>query len=225
MGVIPSTGNHKAAGKLQGHLDTWKVITRDPWVVNTIKGYQIDFLSKPYQRVIPHTPQYSVEQNQLIEAEVKELLGKEAIIEVHNPRGGFLFQPVPGPKEGWRSETSDKPKSPEQLCSDSALQNGGNPYIEGLSQSKGLVSQGGSEGCVFCNPNPPVSPPVPEVQVPGEMLSVPMPPIWPVISSLSLYQDPEASTGSPSGDGGTTDSVHRRYPHPGGVQRGVMQRV
>ena len=54
-----------------------------------------------------------------------------------------------------------------------------------------------------------VSPPVPEVQVPGEMLSVPMPPIWPVISSLSLYQDPEASTGSPSGDGGTTDSVHR----------------
>ena len=87
--VIPSTGNHKAAGKLQGHLDTWKVITRDPWVVNTIKGYQIDFLSKPYQRVIPHTPQYSVEQNQLIEEEVKELIGKEAILEVHNPRGGF----------------------------------------------------------------------------------------------------------------------------------------
>ena len=28
------------------------------------------------------------------------------------------------------------------------------------SQSGGLVSQGGSEGCVFRNPNPPVSPPV-----------------------------------------------------------------
>ena len=44
------------------------------------------------------------------------------------PSGRVLFQPVPGPKEGRRSETSDKPKSPEQLCSDSALQNGGNPY-------------------------------------------------------------------------------------------------
>ena len=43
-------------------------------------------------------------------------------------------------------------------------------------------------------------------------------PFVPVISSLG-YQDPEASTGSPSGDRGTTDSVHRRHPHSGGVQR------
>ena len=75
-----------------------------------------------------------------------------------------LFQPVPGPKEGWRSETSDKAKRTELLYSDSTLQNGRNPYIEGLSQSGGLFSQCGSEGCVFRNPNQPVSPPVPEVQ-------------------------------------------------------------
>ena len=30
-------------------------------------------------------------------------------------------------------------------------------------------------------------------------------------------QDPEASASSPPGDGGTTDSIHRRHPCPGGV--------
>ena len=58
-------------------------------MVAIIKGYRIDFLSEPHQRVRPHTPQYSVEQSQLIVEEIKELLGKGAIIEAHNPRGGF----------------------------------------------------------------------------------------------------------------------------------------
>ena len=91
VGVRPQTqpDSLPPAGRLKGHLDTWKVITSDPWVVTTIKGYRIDFLSEPHQRVRPHTPQYSVEQSQLIVEEIKEFLGKGAIAEVHNPRGGF----------------------------------------------------------------------------------------------------------------------------------------
>ena len=91
VGVRPQTqpDSLPPARRLKGHLDTWKVITSDPWVVTTIKGYMIDFLSEPHQRVRPHTPHYSVEQSQLIVEEIKELLGKGAITEVHNPRGGF----------------------------------------------------------------------------------------------------------------------------------------
>ena len=89
MGVVPVNSDLLPAGRLKGHEDTWKVITRDPWVLATVQGYQIDFLSKPQQTVVPHTPKYSAEQNQLIVEEVKELLGKGAIVEVHNPRGGF----------------------------------------------------------------------------------------------------------------------------------------
>ena len=44
-----------------------------------MRCYRVDFLSKPQQRVRPHTPQYSVEQSQ---EEVRELLGKGAINEV-----------------------------------------------------------------------------------------------------------------------------------------------
>ena len=80
-----------------------------------------------------------------------------------------------------------------------------------------MVDKGGSEGCVFGNSDSQVSSQVLEVQVPAKTLSVSVPSIWPVISSLCLYQDPEASTSPRPGDGGTTDSLHRRYSCPGGV--------
>ena len=98
VGVRPQTQRDHLppAGRLKGHISTWKVITSDPWVVDTVRGYRVDLLSKLQQRVRPHTPQYSVEQSQLIVEEVKELLGKG---EVHNPRGGFCLNLFLVPKK------------------------------------------------------------------------------------------------------------------------------
>ena len=112
---------------------------------------------------------------------------------------------------------SSEPPSP------ASVQNGRNPYSERPGQSRGLASKSGSEGCILRNPNPQVSSTIPQVQFKTEMLSVPMPPIWPVARSMGLYQDPETSTSSPSGDGGTIDSIHRRHPCPGGVQGGCKK--
>ena len=89
LGVVPVKSDHPPAGRLRDHISTWKVITKDPWVLNTVRGHQIDFLSEPHQGVVPHTPQYSVEQNQLIVEEVQELLCKGAIKEMQNSRSGF----------------------------------------------------------------------------------------------------------------------------------------
>ena len=134
------------------------------------------------------------------------------------PSGRVLLKHIPGPKEGRRSKTSDKPEGSEQFCSDRAFQNGGNPYTKRPCQSGGLVGKGGSEGCIFRNPDPPGSSSISQVSFSRQMLSIPMPPIRPVIGSLGLYQDPQASISSPSGDGGTIDSIYRRCPSPGGVQ-------
>ena len=122
------------------------------------------------------------------------------------PSGRVLLKLVPCPKKGQWATPSNKPEGPEQFCSDRALQNGGNPYPQRPCQSGGLDGKGGSEGCVFRNPNPQITPSIPEISLSGEMLSVPVPTIWPVIGSLGLYQDPEASTSSPPGDGCATDS-------------------
>ena len=61
------------------------------------------FLLEPQQRMRPYTPQYFVEQSQLIVEEIKELLGKRAIAEVHNARGGFYSNLFLVPKkDGWQ---------------------------------------------------------------------------------------------------------------------------
>jgi hypothetical protein len=82
LGIVPVASDHPAAGRLRDHRNTCKVLTRDPWVLDTIKGHLIDFTSKPCQDVVPHTPQYTADQDHLIKEELKELLSKGAVVEV-----------------------------------------------------------------------------------------------------------------------------------------------
>ena len=55
LGIVPVLSDHVPAGRLEDNINTWKVITRDLWVLDTIWGYQIDFLADPYQRAVPPT--------------------------------------------------------------------------------------------------------------------------------------------------------------------------
>ena len=36
----------KVAGRLAYLVDTWKVLTKDTWVLNTVQGYQIPYKKK-----------------------------------------------------------------------------------------------------------------------------------------------------------------------------------
>ena len=135
----------------------------------------------------------------------------------NKPSERVLLKSLPGPKKGRRAETRNKPKVPEHFRSDTTLQDGGNPYFEGPDTTRRLVGKSGSEGHLLCSPDPPLSSSIPQIQLPGEVLSVHLPPIWPVIGSLGLYQDPKASISSPPGDGSAPNSIHRRHPSPGGV--------
>ena len=94
---IRPSASRKAA-RSPTHLEG--VDKRPVGVLNTVRGYQIDFLSEPHQ---PHTPHYSVEQNQLIVEEVQELLNKGAIEEIHSPRREFYSNLFLVPKkDGWQ---------------------------------------------------------------------------------------------------------------------------
>ena len=217
MGVVPVLVDHPPAVRLQGHINTWTVITKDPWVLNTIGGYQINFLSEFHQRALPHTPQYSAEQRQLIVVEVKELLGKGAIKEVHNSRGGFwsnLF--LVAKKDGGQRPVINLNVLNSFVQTEHFKMEGIHTLRD--SQSRGLAGKSGSKGCILRNPNPPGPLSISQVFLSRQMLSVPMPPIRPVVSSMGLYQDHQARISSPSGDGGTIDSIHRPCASPGGVQ-------
>ena len=112
MGVVPIMPQHKLAGRLAYHLSNWQVLTKDQWVLNTVQGYSMDFISEPHQGAPPHTPQYSSEQHQLIEEEVRALLQKGAVSKIQRGnQAGFysnLFL-VPQKDGGQRPVINLKP--------------------------------------------------------------------------------------------------------------------
>ena len=133
---------------------------------------------------------------------------------------GLLLQSLPCAKERWWAEAGGKPQSPESVRTTTALQNGGNPYSPGHNKARRLASKGRSEGCLPHSPDTSAPQEVPKVQLPGQNIPVQLSPIWPVIGTLGLYQDPQASDSPPSGVGGQVDCVYRRHPPLGGDQGG-----
>ena len=89
LGILPQAGNYLPAGRLRHFLNNWKLLTKDRWVLETVRGYCIEFVVEPYQNKQPHPPVYPLDQTQLISTELGELLQKGAIVEILNPQGGF----------------------------------------------------------------------------------------------------------------------------------------
>ena len=90
LGVVPlSPPINALTRELKYYVNTWKVITKDAWVINTILGYQIEFISLPQQVKRSHPIQYALDQKQLILEEIKELLGNGAVSELAYTEGGF----------------------------------------------------------------------------------------------------------------------------------------
>ena len=73
------------AGRLAYYLTNWSAITQDQWVLNAVRGYQIDFVAMPQQESQPTPPHYTSEQVTLIQEEVAKLLQKQAIQPVECP--------------------------------------------------------------------------------------------------------------------------------------------
>ena len=51
-----SPESHAYAGNLMHNLDVWRKITSDPWVLETVSGYHLEFDTLPVQSVLPDHP-------------------------------------------------------------------------------------------------------------------------------------------------------------------------
>ena len=71
--------NLPQAGQVKHFLATWEQITKDPWVLQVVSGYQIEFLDNPVQRNTPPPIPCSLDHQTIIDQEVWELLSKEAV--------------------------------------------------------------------------------------------------------------------------------------------------
>jgi len=75
----------KVAGRL---ANTWRVLTRDNWVLQAIKGFQIPFVGQPVLERKPRVLSFSLEQLAQIQEEVSSLLEKGAVtvVDSHSPK-------------------------------------------------------------------------------------------------------------------------------------------
>ena len=73
------------AGHLIHCLENWKIITQDPWILQTVQGYKILLIRSPHQWRLRETNP-PLRQQHLMDNAVQELLNKAAI---------KLVQPVP----------------------------------------------------------------------------------------------------------------------------------
>ena len=79
-----------------------------------------------------------------------------------------------------------------------------------------LASQGRSQGCFLYYPSTPIPQKIPSVHSSEPNLRIHLPPIRPHLSTLGLYQDPEAGCSPHSRAGDASDFLHRQHSHHGG---------
>ena len=106
------------AGRLKYFIKNWEMVTNDPWVHNTISGYQICFTNLPYQNTIPSMI-VSVEDQVVIDKEIEEMIKKtsHSICPTTSPQNKLSKYTVCGPQEGRRAKASVQPQTikPVQL--------------------------------------------------------------------------------------------------------------
>ena len=82
--------NVPLTGRLAYFITAWEKIIQDQEILSIVKGYNIPFVSLPFQGKIPNLPKMSKEQFSLVEQEVLEMLEKGAIKKAIPAQGQFL---------------------------------------------------------------------------------------------------------------------------------------
>jgi len=72
------------AGRTANHFRNWEAITSDKWVLQTVRGYQLEFVNMPTQKQAPMTCA-SKKLSELISQEIEAMIQKGAVEEV-DPR-------------------------------------------------------------------------------------------------------------------------------------------
>ena len=77
-------------GKLATKVDEWFKITTDPWILESVRAYRLEFKTKPSQISPPLQPSRSEGECNLIQREIDSLLLKGAITVAQHSKDEFL---------------------------------------------------------------------------------------------------------------------------------------
>ena len=71
--------NNFIGGKISKFFHRWKELTSDYWILNIIKGYQLEFENIPTQLIMPHPLVFSSEENEYVQKEIDKFISKTII--------------------------------------------------------------------------------------------------------------------------------------------------
>ena len=64
---------------LSRNLPRWREFTSDPWILQTVSGYHLEFETTPHQVNLPKFPKFTNRETALIESEIRKLISKGAV--------------------------------------------------------------------------------------------------------------------------------------------------
>ena len=79
------------AGRLAYFKDNWSRVSQDQWILDTIRGYKIEFVTQPTQERQPRASMSSTSEQMLLAEEIAKLLTKGAVTEVTPERRPLGF--------------------------------------------------------------------------------------------------------------------------------------
>ena len=85
--IVPSL---LLAGRLNHFLEALEILTKDPEILELVKGFKISFLKNPTQKRVPQTPHMSQEQAVLIQVETENMLKNGVIQQTEHQTGEFI---------------------------------------------------------------------------------------------------------------------------------------
>ena len=168
----------------------WRKLTSDPEILQTVQGYQINFLWPPVQRRVPRQVSMSKVKHKACTKEVEMMERKGTITQVDHCPGKYISMifVVPKGSGGGGFRPVFNMKKLNHAIRDEHFK------MESIQSLKLLIQRGDfmisveSEGCVFCNSNSCSASQVSSLRVGGEVTRISGLPFWDEVGSQSVHK-------------------------------------
>ena len=115
--------------------ENWTLLTQDPWVLQTVQGFQLPLISQPVQVSAPPQVQMSLEQQDLVSTEIQTMVEKQAISVIQPDQRGFVSQVFLASKKDGGHRPIVNLKGPKQVHSRGTFQDEGLSHGEGFDET------------------------------------------------------------------------------------------
>ena len=181
------------AGRIKHFYLNWAMITTDPWILETVRGYKIPFVCQPRQWRKRHTKAKSKVDTSSIKEAISQLQLKGAIkINCTGTTEPIHINTVCC-ETSLKRKTNFQLKEFESVCTALQVQDGRSGYGTQAHSTRRLHDEVRPPGRLFLSANPRQLQTLSTVHLSGNNIRVPVPPMRAFQCTLDIHQTIETS--------------------------------